>query len=61
MSILHTPTPNYQGQDSMEPEQPSQGFLGWLTSLFRTPTPVYQTAPAAQPSKETQQAKQSER
>ena len=61
MSILSTQTPDYQGQGSRTPAQPSQGILGWLLSLFRTPTPVYQTAPIAQTSRPSQQAKDSER
>jgi hypothetical protein len=46
MSILHTPTPPYQGQEPTLPEQSSQGILGWVLNLFRTPTPVYKTAPS---------------
>jgi hypothetical protein len=58
MSILHTPTPPYQGQEPGNPEQSSQGFFGWVTSLFRTPTPVYKTAP--EPSDGQAQAKAKE-
>jgi hypothetical protein len=60
MSILSTPTPAYQGQETTPP-QPSQGFLAWLKSLFQTPTPVYRIAPVPSEPAQAQRAKEPER
>lgn len=58
MSILTTPTPDYQGNGTKPSAQPA-GLFGWLTSLFQTPTPSYKTPP--EPSEPAQNAKQSKR
>jgi hypothetical protein len=60
MSILSTPTPDYQGQGSTRPAHMTEGLLAWLKSLFHTPTPVYRTAPVPEDG-QTQKAKESAR
>jgi hypothetical protein len=58
MSILTTPTPDYQGSGTKPSTQPT-GLFGWLTSLFQTRTPAYKTLPES--SEQAQKARQSKR